>query len=34
MVDFSTSEHWQDWITVFGYVTFTAFILWRVLIPR
>ncbi len=27
-------ENWQDWITVFGYVTFTAFIAWRVLTPK
>ena len=27
-------DHWQDWVVVFGYVTFTAFIVWRVLAPK
>jgi hypothetical protein len=25
-----TSDNWLDWITVFGYLGFTAFIAWRV----
>ncbi|EGK86677.1 hypothetical protein MicvaDRAFT_3448 [Microcoleus vaginatus FGP-2] len=25
-----TSDNWLDWITVFGYLAFTAFIAWRV----
>jgi len=28
------SDRWQDWITVFGYLTFAVFIAWRVLTPR
>jgi hypothetical protein len=23
-------NNWQDWVTVFGYVGFTTFIIWRV----
>jgi len=25
-----TSDNWLDWIAVFGYLAFTAFIAWRV----
>lgn len=28
------SEHWQDWLTVFGYLAFAVFIAWRVLTPK
>lgn len=24
------ANHWQDWITVLGYLAFTLFIIWRV----
>ncbi len=27
-------ENWQDWLVVFGYISFTAFIIWRVLISK
>jgi hypothetical protein len=23
-------DRWQDWLTVFGYVGFTVFVMWRV----
>ncbi len=25
-----TFNNWHDWLTVFGYVGFTVFIMWRV----
>ena len=28
------SEHWQDWVTVFGYLAFAVFIAWRVFASR
>lgn len=27
-------DGWQDWVVVFGYLAFTVFIAWRVLITR
>jgi hypothetical protein len=27
-------EHWQDWMTVLGYLAFAVFIAWRVLASR
>jgi hypothetical protein len=27
-------NHWQDWVTVLGYITFTLFIVWRVLMTK
>jgi hypothetical protein len=27
-------DHWQDWVTVLGYLAFAGFIAWRVLTPR
>ncbi|MCY7391838.1 MAG: hypothetical protein LH647_10245 [Leptolyngbyaceae cyanobacterium CAN_BIN12] len=27
-------ENWQDWLVVFSYLSFTVFIIWRVLISK
>jgi hypothetical protein len=27
-------NHWQDWVTVLGYLSFTAFVIWRVLVSK
>jgi hypothetical protein len=27
-------DHWQDWVTVFGYLTFAVFIAWQVLTSK
>jgi hypothetical protein len=29
-----SSDNWQDWLAVFGYIAFTLFIAWRVLTSK